>query len=198
MRLLADVNVGPTAGRGDNFHRHHGRGDRFGPSPGDDRPGEPDAVDDPVAVAHLDLSAPVELLPPDQPSFRWMHDPSLADAVRDSLRVDAVTAGPRGLAVGWSVPSPRPPVGLAFDVLVEDRIGPVWVAAFATPAGPAAWLAYLRPSTVGLRPPGDRVDVTFRPDPAAAVNTVDVTDVWDAPVVVHDVPIEAGPATPDR
>ncbi len=200
VRLVAEVRVGPAVRYAADYARHHGRDDPFGRSLVDDHPENLDAVRAPVAVADVDLSAPVDLLRPDQPSFRWVHDPSMAGAVRQSLRVDGVTAAGRGLAVGWSVLPPGPPVDLSFDVLVDDATGPAWVAAFATPAGPAgasAWPADVPPSTGNWRPAGGRADVTFRPDPAAAVNTVDLTDVWDAPVVVSDVPIGPGPAASD-
>ncbi len=188
VHLSFDVNVGPLDPHREAFRRHH-RHAEADPSGPEDRAG----VDNPVAVASVDLSAAVDLLPPDQPSFRRVHDPSLATEVGRSLHVDSLTSSPAGTAVGWSVVAPGPPTGISFDIIATDATGPVFLGGFAVDAGPAGlghWSPDLARGGTGIRLGGRRADVVFRADPAAAVRTVDVLDVWDGRVVFHDVPVQ--------
>jgi hypothetical protein len=175
VHLLADVKVGrPHAGWGG---------------------GAPAQIDDPIAVGHVDLPATVDLLPADQSSVRMVRDPSMAAAVRAALRVDVLKSPPEGTSVAWSVIRPGAPVGLSFAIVVQDPTGPVRLASFATPAGVAGLSQYPAQWGAGgyrVRLTRDRADVVFRSDAAAAVCSVDVSDMWDGDVVFRDVPVTDG------
>ena len=166
VRLVADLAVGPN----ENF-----------------------AVTHPVVTVRLDLPGTFALLPADQPSVTRVHDPSMADAVRRSVRVDGVrSSSAGGVQAGWSLVPPGPPVGLAFEVRVRDRQHDVRVGSFAVPAGTAGaqWPPQVTPDAAGTRLTGGRADVVFVSDPAAAAETVDVTRVWDGQITFLDVPVQ--------
>ena len=73
----------------------------------------------PVATGTVDLSAPFDLLPTDQPTVKLVHDPALADRVRAAVTVDVrhqLTGGYTNVTANVN----GTPVGLGFTCLLRS------------------------------------------------------------------------------
>ena len=163
----------------------------------------------PAVVAWEHAAAlPLTVVPPDGADVTLAVDPALRAAVQTSVRPAEVTRGRQtlrgvllshnpavGLDPSWAIEFLRPPVGMAFEVLLREpgangrefRLGEVASAAgrhvhhhASTPPEDAkaleAWTA-------------DRGDLVLRPSPEAARKRHDLLTIWGEEVVIPDVPV---------
>jgi hypothetical protein len=163
LRIGATVVVGPNVGTG------------YQPTP--------------VARGTLDLPVTTTFLPVGQPTVAIVHDPTLADAVRKSVKVDSITVSPAGnnFSASCSFTIDNPPVGLSFDIFLKSPSGEMKVGSFACPAGnpKEGW------GTGGMliSAPGKVVDVILRGNPEPAKGTTNTFQAWDGEVVFKNVSV---------
>jgi hypothetical protein len=149
--------------------------------------GDVDEHATPFSQRTVDRPATFDLLPADHPTVQVVHDPSLADAIRKSLKVEPVRQQAGSYAyVNVSVTVNAPPVGLAFHIVLVQ-------AGKELTAGTLACPAHEQNHSYGTGGPGrlsgPTVDVHLRGDPAVAAGTVDAFSAWDGEVVFKDVPV---------
>ncbi len=137
----------------------------------------------PVMTSTIDLPGTFILLPAGQSGLKMIADPSLAGAIRQSLRVTPPGRFRPGVGAVWV---DSPPAGISFAVLLraadgrETKIGsivspPMQHAGFVQEV---AWPAALV---------GHPVDVVFRADPSVATQTNKVFQAWNGEIVFKDV-----------
>ena len=76
---------------------------------------------------------------------------------------------------------------LAYDVVIRSVSGEWAGPSVCVRRDSSGWL-FDQVTVTGLA--SDRVDVVFRPSPAAAARTLDVDEIWDGKVVLKDVLVE--------
>ena len=147
-----------------------------------------DEKGDALASGRFDLAGTTTLQPADRPTVAIIHNPALADAIRKSIKVDAVRnqVGDRPY-VGFTVSIDGPPVGIGFDIFFSQEGRETHMCSLSCPA-------WTRNHTYGLggsmSARGKTIDVIFRSTPAAAASTTDTFEVWDGEISFHDVAVQ--------
>ena len=139
------------------------------------------------------------LLPREQPAVELVRDSAQRAAMEGALAIGGqgnrcVHVGPSG---AWlDIDCNDPPVGLAFDLSARDPRGNEWPMQSVSIAAHARGWWTGRVAARDLKGfNADRIDVMLRPNPAVAVNTVDVLQIWDVPIVFKDVAVVWDKAT---
>jgi hypothetical protein len=131
-----------------------------------------------VSLATGRLTAPFALAT-DQWEVVRRTDADLADAFEQSLRVTRVDARVEGVRV--DIELRYPPCGVGFEVWVERGTSRVRVGSFArTPLAAPEFITL--ESHAPFPESNGALRVVFEPSPAAAYQSVDVEEIWDARV----------------
>lgn len=140
----------------------------------------------------ITLSAPLTLLPPDEPSVALVPDPSLEERIRNSIRT--ISADFRrsyeGLIVNLQMANP--PANVGFDIFVlhdghETKIGSI-TCAKGKSAGGRSMVAPIHELS------GDTIAIELRPSIEPATETLDTFEIWDGKIRLEDIPLRK-PAT---
>ena len=145
-----------------------------------------------VATDKFSRAFPFEILPADRQSVRMIHDPSLADKIRQSITWKSLLL-PKSIG-RWSNDDSTQlmvqdcPVDLSFEVFVFNAAGKkIRVGSFALPAGRGAFSwGFCLPTDETFGPTSD---VILQGGPAAAAETIDRVAGWDGTIVLKDLPI---------
>jgi hypothetical protein len=130
------------------------------------------------------------LLPADQPSVTVNSDPALADVVQRALQVTVLFDGTQVIVWVKKVADPKEVLALSVAVRAGGREWPV--GSMEVMPGPADKQDMTGGFPVSAAVPGfdaPSVDVILRSGPAAAVETMHITNVWEGEVVLENVPV---------
>ena len=120
----------------------------------------------------------VDLLPPDQPSSQPIDRPDLREVITKGITATVSENN----SIIFQVR--RAPVNLAFDAVLRSGQRESPLGQFTVPAGAEGQVAE-RKLPFKAPPPGpDRVTILLRPSPAAAAQTLDITDYWNGEIVL--------------
>ncbi|HEX2973467.1 MAG TPA: hypothetical protein VHP11_14125 [Tepidisphaeraceae bacterium] len=146
----------------------------------------------PVLKTRLKLEANWELV--NDPLVRVIQDESLRESVEKSLKAKLERVpgnGKSGHYLSVEIGSSSPPVALAYEVLLRQQEKQWKVGLVAFKARNGIWgSAFLHDAQM---PDGNRVDVILRPSIEAAEQQVDMRELWDGQVILHDVEITNRP-----
>jgi hypothetical protein len=146
------------------------------------------------ALEKIEVRVPFdfELLPTGASAVRAVADPSLQQAVKDSLTIEQVRF--IGRSAHFMVKCQHPPRDLSFKIYVREgeKEWPVGDVAFARDDNDSygRWVTGMLPTESGLaRDPfagqliaSDTVDIVFRPDAKAATSSAQIAEYWDGSV----------------
>lgn len=143
-----------------------------------------------VVMAAFDLVEPdaakIELIPDDSPALRRQVEASIL--VQGGQRLQ------NSNAVMLRHSATNVPVPLAYRVTVRQA-GKAWEGRSTHAQGSNSSGAFFIPGDVFT---GATVDVTFEPDPAVALETIDLTRVWNGQLEFRDLPIHPPPPPATR
>lgn len=151
----------------------------------------------PIVAWRSELTAQVEVLPPDAANPELIADESLRPQIESSIAgVQAFLASDHHGPLGYGYITPwNPPLDLAFDVFwrVGDREFALGMFTLDNdgpheprhpPYGTHFATLHDFPETA------DTVDVIFRTSPAAARRTIGIERIWDGQIIVEGVPLK--------
>lgn len=144
--------------------------------------------DDVTAIAKvpLDMVGKTTLNPSDKPSVVLVSNPSLDAAVRRSLYVRLPVVKSRGGVRQVIVGVNNNPVALSFAVILRTADGHRYLAGhvtFGAHTGNTSEGLPFMPAWMIRK----HVDVILKSDPAGAVQSVDITQVWEGEIIFKDV-----------
>jgi hypothetical protein len=145
---------------------------------------------------HVEVTAPVTVLPAGAETVKLRTDPELKAAVEKALSVDRleVKEAMGTPCVGIPVMATGLPVPAAFRVFAraDDRRWELGTVHFATRKSPGFYLVKPLDFLPGFDPKVGVVDVVLKPSIDVAVTTPDLTEIWGGEVVVKGVRVSEG------
>jgi hypothetical protein len=133
-----------------------------------------------------------ELFPADAPAAEVVDDPSLLETIRPLVAggIELHDGPVPGTFAEVTVIFNRLPVGVAYDVILRSGESEWPAGTVCAPQGVYAQ----RGSHASLRgAPGGRMDIVLRPNPSAAIESVDVLRVWNQELVLPNVLVTRRP-----
>ncbi len=137
----------------------------------------------PIVSGQLNLTGSFTLLPADQPTLKIIDDSTMTAAIQKSLQPQ-IQNGRSSFMVSVN----GPPVAVSFDVFVKTGGQEVKAGSFACPAGTTNHGYGMDPHGLPVGP--KTVDVIFRSNLDAALNTLDTLEAWKGEIVFKDVPVK--------
>ncbi len=134
----------------------------------------------------ISQSTTVELLPPGASDIILTPDPSLAQAVRDSIRIDSPTVIRRADSVDLSlvVMIDRPPVGVAFEIFAVAGEQEISIGQGAAGIGMTNGFSA---GARGLDPAFTSPTLRFRASASPARRTSGLTEIWEGEFDISNI-----------
>lgn len=133
----------------------------------------------------------VEVCPDDHPVIGLLHDPDLEPIVRKAITIQSLSRSISGTSdyLNASILFDQLRTPLGYRILLRTGNREFFFATINQPvtSGSSSW--GLGAQTPTDWPAVDRVDVIFRPDPAAAYQNPDIQEIWDGELIFKDIPI---------
>jgi hypothetical protein len=144
----------------------------------------------PLVEWQEDFKAPWQLVAADAETLKLIDDDTFRAAVEQGTQVKFLgdrSGSGRTEYLSLDLQFHRLPLPLAHTVILRSPGGREWKFATVTPG--RGDMGY---STGGMASDltAKTVDVIFRPDPRAARNTVDITELWNREFVIKNVPVQ--------